>query len=192
LFLGIAGLTTFLALIPATISPRTLFTTAQTAPTEPSDTQAQRFKIRLTLSSSTDLKVREGDEIEKGEVLADRTRDRVRLDAQKRQIQLRIDRLKQPLSGTPTAKPIPNVSALPPTSFLDEAAKVAQAKVKIEAVEAAVTQQQRMLDLLEAIPNAKLPESTISHEQEVLKQKQQELDQAIAEPELTNGQLAQA
>jgi hypothetical protein len=112
MFLGIAGLTTLLALIPTTISPRTLFTTAQTVPAEPSDTQAQRFNIRLTLSSSTDLKVREGDEIAKGEVLADRTHDRVRLDAQKRQIQLRIDRLKQPLSGTPAAKPIPNVSSL--------------------------------------------------------------------------------
>ena len=145
LILGIAGLTTLTVLLPTQISPRTFFTTAQTAPAEPSDTQAQCFKIRLTLSSSTDLKVREGDEIEKGEVLADRTRDRVRLDAQKRQIQLRIDRLKQPLSGTPAAKPIPNVAAaLPPTSFLDEAAKVAQAKVRIEAVEAAQAIDERV------------------------------------------------
>jgi hypothetical protein len=59
MFLGIAGLTTFIALIPATISPRTIFTTAQTLPAESSsETQTQRFKIRLTLSSSTDLKVR--------------------------------------------------------------------------------------------------------------------------------------
>jgi hypothetical protein len=58
MFLRITGLSTAIALIPVTISPRTLFTTAQTAPAEPSDPQAQRFKIRLTLSSSTDLKVR--------------------------------------------------------------------------------------------------------------------------------------
>jgi len=86
MFFGIAGLTTFIALVPATIPPRTLFTKAQTLPAESLDSQSQRFKIRLTLSSSTDLKVREGDEVGKGEVLADRTRDRVRLDAQKRQI----------------------------------------------------------------------------------------------------------
>jgi len=110
--LGIAGLTTTIALLFGSISPRTFsFTTAQTSPAESLDSQSQRFKIRLTLSSSTDLKVREGDEVEKGEVLADRTRDRVRLDAQKRQIQLRIARLKQPLAGAPAVKPIPNVAA---------------------------------------------------------------------------------
>jgi hypothetical protein len=128
LLLGIAGLTTVLALLPSPFSPRTLFTTAQTAPEAP-EAQTERFKIRLTLSSSTDLKVREGDEIAKGEVLADRTRDRTRLDAQKRQIQLRIARLKQPIAGAPLAKPIPEVAGLPPTSFLDEAAKVSQAQV---------------------------------------------------------------
>jgi hypothetical protein len=128
MFFGIAGLTTFLALIPATISPRTFFTTAQTAPAElVPEAQTERFKIRLTLSSSTDLKVREGDEITKGEVLADRTRDRTRLDAQRRQIQLRIAQLKQPIAAPLSAKPIPEVAALPPTSFLDEAAKVSQA-----------------------------------------------------------------
>jgi hypothetical protein len=77
LLLGIAGLTTFFALLPSPLSPRTFFTTAQTAPAESApEAQTKRFKIRLTLSSSTDLKVREGDEITKGEVLADRTRDR--------------------------------------------------------------------------------------------------------------------
>jgi DNA repair exonuclease SbcCD ATPase subunit len=193
LLLGIAGLTTVLALLPSPLSPRTFFTTAQTAPADSvPEAQTDRFKIRLTLSSSTDLKVREGDEITKGEVLADRTRDRTRLDAQKRQIQLRIARLKQPIAAPPLAKPIPEVAGLPPTSFLDEAAKVSQAQVKIEAAEAAVTQQQRMLDLLEATPNAELPESTLPHEREVLKQKQQELAQAIAELELAKGQLSQA
>jgi hypothetical protein len=63
LILGIAGLTTFTVLLPATISPKTFFTTAQTAPAEPVPAQTERFKIRLTLSISTDLKVREGDEI---------------------------------------------------------------------------------------------------------------------------------
>jgi DNA repair exonuclease SbcCD ATPase subunit len=193
LILGIAGLTTFTVLLPATISPRTFFTTAQTAPAEPApEAQTERFKIRLTLSSSTDLKVREGDEVAKGDVLADRTRDRTRLDAQKRQLQLRIARLKQPIAGAPTAKPIPEVAGLPPTSFLDEAAKVSQASVKIAAFEAAVTQQQRMLDLLESTPNAELPESAIPHEREVLKQRRQELDQANSELELAKGQLSQA
>jgi chromosome segregation ATPase len=193
LILVIAGLTTLTVLLPASISPRTFFITAQTPPTEPfPDTQAQRFKIRLTLSNSTDLKVREGDEVAKGDILADRTRDRTRLDAQKQQLQLRIARLKQPIAAPPPAKPVPEVAGLPPTSFLDEAAKVDQAKVKIKAAEAAVTQQQRMLDLLESTPNAELPESTIPHERQVLKQLQQELDQANADRELAEGQLSQA
>jgi multidrug efflux pump subunit AcrA (membrane-fusion protein) len=79
LIFGIAGLTTLTVLLPTSISPRTFFTTAQTSPTEP-PTQTERFKIRLTLSASTDLKVREGDEVAKGQVLADRTRDRLTLN----------------------------------------------------------------------------------------------------------------
>jgi len=83
--LGIAGLTTTIALLSSSIYPRTFsFTNAQTPPADSPDSQSQRFKICLTLSSSTDLQVREGDEVEKGEVLADRTRVRVRLNAQKR------------------------------------------------------------------------------------------------------------
>jgi hypothetical protein len=60
LILGIAGLTTLTVLLPASISPRTFFTTAQTPPPETAPDQTERFKIRLTLSNATDLKVREG------------------------------------------------------------------------------------------------------------------------------------
>jgi hypothetical protein len=69
LLLGIAGLTIVLALLPSPLSPKTFSTTAQTAPAELAPAaQTERFKIRLTLSSSSDLKVREGDEITRGSV----------------------------------------------------------------------------------------------------------------------------
>jgi hypothetical protein len=51
-------------LIPASIFPRTFFTTAQTSPIEsPVETETERFKIRLPLSAAADLKVRKGNEV---------------------------------------------------------------------------------------------------------------------------------
>jgi multidrug efflux pump subunit AcrA (membrane-fusion protein) len=183
-----AGLTAAIALFPNI--PILIAQNSPTSPPEQSETQ--RFKIRLTLSGSTDLKVREGDTVKEGEILADRLRDRQRLMNQRKQLELRIRRLQEPVISPAAARQIPEVAGLPPTSFLDEAARVEQSKVKIETAERAVMQQQRMLDLLDGIPDAEMPEATMPHEEEVLQQKQQELDQVNAELTLAQGQLAQA
>jgi DNA repair exonuclease SbcCD ATPase subunit len=84
------------------------------------------------------------------------------------------------------------VAALPPASFLDEVAEVERQRVLVQRAESMVINQQRMLDLLQSMPNDQVPAATIPHEQEVLKQKQQELDQARAEMQVAEGKLAQA
>lgn len=153
---------------------------------------AQRLRLTLTLSAPEDLKVRQGDSVTQGQILSDRTRDRQRLDAQKQQLQIQIDRLKQPIPGPPPQQSIPQVAGLPVASFLDEVAAVEQAKLKVEAADRNVMQQQRMIDLLQSMPDAQLPESTIPHEEEVLAQLQQQADQARADQDLAEAKLQQA
>ena len=152
----------------------------------------QRLSLKLTLSSPEDLKVREGDQVKDGQILSDRLRERQRLEAQKRQLQIQMARLKAPIVGAPPARPIPEVASLPPASFLDEVAEVERQRVMVQRAESVVGNQQRMLDLLASMPAGQLPEATLPHEQEVLKQKQQELDQARAEMQLAEAKLAQA
>jgi hypothetical protein len=159
-------------------------------PTVPQN--SQRFKINLTLSTQSDLKVREGDRIKADQVLADRVRDRQRLETQKQQLQLQIDRLKQPVAGPPPTKPIPGVASLPAPSFLEEVAEVERQKLRIEQAERNQQQQQRKLDLLQAMPSHELPEATLPHETEVLAQRQREVAQANAELQVTESQLVKA
>jgi DNA repair exonuclease SbcCD ATPase subunit len=49
-----------------------------------------------------------------------------------------------------------------------------------------------MLDMLQAMPDANLPEATVPHEEEVLAQRQQAIAQANADLQLAEAQLAQA
>lgn len=152
----------------------------------------QRLTLKLTLSSPDDLLVQQGDRVKEGQPLSDRVRDRVRLEGQKRQLQLQIDRLNRPVSGPPPAQSVPEVAGLPPASFLDEVAAVERQKVTVAQAEMAVANQQRMLDMFASMPEENLPQATIPHETERLKQKQQELDAARAEFQLAEAKLAQA
>jgi hypothetical protein len=157
-----------------------------------SSTVAPRITITLTLSSPADLRVKEGDTVVAGQVLGDRTRERRRLEAQKSRLELQKQRLSIPIAPPDPVRMMPEVAGLPPASFLSEVAGVEQAKVQLEAAERRVQQQRRMLDLLESMPNGELPAATIPHEEEVLAQLQQQVDQANAALQYAQGKLAEA
>jgi biotin carboxyl carrier protein len=81
----VGGLLDVALLVPLLRVPSTASAVAQapTGPTVPAPSPTEttkRFKLRLTLSTPTDLKVREGDRIAAGQILADRAHDRQRLD----------------------------------------------------------------------------------------------------------------
>jgi hypothetical protein len=160
--------------------------------TETPQPSQQRFKLKLTLSAPEDLKVREGDGVMVGQILADRVRDRQRLEGQKRQLQLQIEKLQLPIVGAPPVRPIPEVAALPAPSFLEEVAAVEQMKLKAQATQRMKEAQQRKLDLLQSMPQNELPEAVIPHEQGLLEQRQREVDQANAEVDLSRARLAKA
>jgi chromosome segregation ATPase len=169
---------------------QSLPTPSATVPVSPEsvDTAPQRrFQIKLTLAALDDLKVKEGATVIPGQILADRVRDQTRLAFQQRELQQRIKRLKAQM-----ALPVPEVSGLPTASVLGEVADVERLKLKAKAVQQAKEQQQRKLDLIQSLPKNEVPEATVPHEQAVLEQKQREVDQALAEVELSRGKLAKA
>ncbi|MGA7934847.1 MAG: hypothetical protein WCA35_14980 [Kovacikia sp.] len=147
----------------------------------------RRFQIKLTLSAPEDLKVKDGDQLQAGQILADRVRDRSRLAFQQQQLQAQLNRLRLQLQ-----QPVPDVAGLPTASFLSEVAEVERLKIKATDAQRVKEQQQRKLDLLQTMPKTDLPEPTIPHEQGVLEQKQRLLDQALAEVETAKGKLAKA
>ncbi len=57
----------------------------------------RNIKISLTLSSRQDLKVKQGDKVVEGQVLSDRTSERSRLLARKKQLELSLEKLNLPL-----------------------------------------------------------------------------------------------
>ncbi|NJN57769.1 MAG: hypothetical protein HC879_09850 [Leptolyngbyaceae cyanobacterium SL_5_9] len=174
------------------VAPNTSPSPAATVLTGGDNGSSQRLNLRLTLSSPADLKVEEGDRIEAGEVLADRVRERQQIQTQLDKLRLQMAQLQQPIPGPPSIRPIPEVAGLPSASFLDEVANVERQRTLVTAAEAAVMNQQRMLDMLTGMDNSQIPQATIPHEEEVLKQKQQLLNQARADLQLAEAQLGQA
>lgn len=158
---------------------------ADTVPVDPAP--QRRFQIKLTLSAPEDLKVQEGDSVQTGQIIADRVRDRSRLEFHQGQLQGQITQLKARLN-----QPIPEVAGLPMPSFLSEVAEVERLKIKATDAQRVREQQQRKLDLLQSIPKADLPEATLPHEQVLLEQKQRLLNQALADVETAKGKLAKS
>jgi multidrug efflux pump subunit AcrA (membrane-fusion protein) len=91
----------------------------------------RRLNIDVAVASPEDLKVREGDRVEAGQVLADRDRERSRLLTQKQKAQATIDQIKAtPLVPPPEKLPVPPLRELPPTTFAEESAQVQTAELK--------------------------------------------------------------
>lgn len=156
-----------------------------TSPTP--NARSKRFTLRLTLTEKEDLKVKEGDVVVKDQVLADRTRDRQRLEAQKQQILIQLQRLGQAPIRPLEPKRIPDVAAFPAPSFLEEQATIDKLTIQVEKVTRERDLQQRYLDTVQALEN--IPPSTLAHETEKLKQKEGSLKEAIAELEVAKAKL---
>ena len=127
-----------IAIITTNIYPLSSWAT-DNLPTQTETTTPKRLNITVNVTEPDDLKVEQGEQIEKGEIIADRERERKRLTAQQKQLQLSLDRLKA-ASITPPAAPqkVPTAMALPPISYLEHEAAVAKTKSAIAFVESEV------------------------------------------------------
>lgn len=86
----------------------------------------RRHRIDLSVSSLDDVKVREGDKIAAGDLLSDRTEQRLALESQKEALNMAIEQARQPL---------PPLAPLPQPDFSREEIAIAEARANIEALD---------------------------------------------------------
>ncbi|WP_147073826.1 hypothetical protein [Microcystis aeruginosa] len=82
------------------------------------------------------MKVQEGSVVKKGQVIAARDREKQRLESQRSQLTLSLQKLQSftPLAPTPP-QPVPAVKALPPNSYLEHEAEGERAKAAISSMD---------------------------------------------------------
>ncbi|MBD2425440.1 hypothetical protein [Phormidium sp. FACHB-1136] len=146
----------------------------QLVTTPPVTTQPRVLTFTLTLSEPDDLKVRQGDAVAVGDVLADRTRERTALQTQLEQTQLSLQRIQaQQVLDPPEPLPVPPVAGLPPVFYGTEEAHIA-------AIEDRIDLQKRKIDLLSTMPPSDVPPAMREHEDRILEGLYRDLELAKA------------
>jgi hypothetical protein len=135
-------------------------------PVSPTAPQAGRrkFRMKLTLSEPRDLRIREGDKINAGQIIADRLKDRTRLEAQRAQIELSLKQLDAPIIEPVPLRPVPALAALPEPIYLPQWAEIDYQRLKLGESEEAKIAQLRKVEALKTI--AGLPPEIFDHEVE--------------------------
>ena len=165
---------------------------AQQSPTEeppapPDCSQTETTPLRLTITVSIadpeDLKVQQGDRLTSGQLIADRTRERGRLEAQHNQLSLALQRLQTSTISAPLP-PAAAPSILEPT-YLEEEAAIARAQATVDQAEAAIAAKQQELTYLAELEN--LDPLVLEHEQANLAELQQAHTAAVRDYQLALG-----
>ena len=84
-----------------------------------------RHTITLVLSQLSDLKVEEGQRVNVGDIISDRTTERTKLEAKKQRLQQQIDRASLPLREL---KPVPE------PKFQTELVNLKKAKFELDSI----------------------------------------------------------
>ena len=140
-------------------------------PQQTNENTPRRLTITVAITDPEDLNVKEGDRVEAGQLIADRTRERERLETQHQQLSLTQQKL-QSATITPPQQPapVPAVAVLPNPSYLEEEAAIERAKVTVEQAEAAIAAKQQEIAYLSDQPNLDL--LVMEHETAKLQQLQ--------------------
>ena len=132
-----------------------------------------RLKISVSVDGPEDLKVAQGDEIAEGQIIADRTRERGRLETQKKQLILSLAKLQ----SSPITKPLPplkppQVKDLPPVSYLEEEAAISLSQSSIASMGEKITDHEQTSPYVirkkqQEVEAAKIPVSSVEREIEL-------------------------
>ena len=153
--------------------------------------QPRRLSINIAIDSPEDIKVNEGDEIKKGQVIA--TRDR-----KKRELANNLFRLKSSLEKIKTLQPlppnppleIPPLTVLPPISYLEYEADIEKKKIEIDFINEEIKIKNEEIKYLSELPE--LDEKVINHEKAKLEKLKQKLTIATKEYQLAKGKYESA
>ncbi|CCQ68847.1 hypothetical protein CWATWH0402_2284 [Crocosphaera watsonii WH 0402] len=125
--------------------------TRTTQTTEESQ-EPRQLTITVRIAEPEDLKVNQGSNIKTGQIIASRDREKQRLEAQKKQLNLSLQKLQsyQPLPPTPPSL-LPAIKALPPNSYLEQEAMVEKTKASIASIESQIELKEREIEYLKAV-----------------------------------------
>ncbi|MEG4121680.1 hypothetical protein QUA43_29940 [Microcoleus sp. N9_B4] len=141
--------------------------------------QPRTLKFSIQLSSPEDLKVKQGDKVQAGQLLADRTKERQKLELQREQLQISLNKIQsQKVINPPAPAEIPGLLALPEADYSVELAQIEKAKLKLQQIDAKLRQEQAAAIIPPDILQAKLEEA---REAEKEAQRQLELQTKKAE-----------
>jgi hypothetical protein len=136
------------------------------------DNEPKELRMSLSLSSLQELKVKQGEAIAVGQVVADRTEERLRLVAQRQELVLSLNKIQQTtVPGPLEPRPMPEVKDLPPISYDEEEAAISAAGVNVRQAERELAREQ---DKLREPPIAEA--STVRRVEASVKEKQRLLD----------------
>ena len=157
---------------PSFVTP----TSPKEQPTQPNEAP-RRLTINVSVTDPADLKVTEGDRIAVGQLIADRSRERQRLEAQTQQLTLTLQRLEHS-SITPPLPPATPPPLASPT-YLEQTAAIAKAKADVDQAEASIEAKHQELAYLSELQN--LDPLVFEHEQANLAELQLEHTAAVRE-----------
>lgn len=132
---------------PAESVPRKTITLGDEKPT--GENLPESIKIRVVISRREDLRVKVGQKLKSGDVIADRNKERDAIEAQKRQAELSLERLKNLmlLKTEELNKPI-----MPGASFAEYEANILRASVSVEAAKRNIKLQESRIEEIEKLP----------------------------------------
>jgi hypothetical protein len=147
------------------------------------------IKISVTISRREDLRVSVGDKLSAGDVIADRTRERNALLAQKSQAEKSLERLYalQKLKNDNLQKPI-----LPDASFAEHEAAIRRAQILVDAAKRNIGLQEIRLKQIENLPFPADLSKVREHEKAKLELLKNELLQTESSLALEKGKLITA
>ncbi len=159
--------------------------------TDNTTTSPRRLTVTVRVQEPEDLKVQEEDTIKAGQVIADRERGRSRLNSQKQQLELSLQRLKTSTITPPTLpRQVPVVKALPPVSFAEHEAAIEKAKAAIASVESEIETKNQEIAYLSELPS--LDPIILEHEQAKLEELKREHTAVVRDYQLAVGKLQSA
>ena len=171
IFLSCAGTLIAIALMPVNSPERVTAQQEQSSEQPTVNSTRKRHTVTVTVSSPEDIKVAEGDRITEGEIIADRTREREKLEGQRDQLNLAIAKATQ---TTPTLTPPPEPSYAVEQAAIEEAREMIAYYSQLPEPEYRFKQEDLIMSL---------DRETVAQRQRLAQKRieaQQELNSAIA------------
>ncbi|MEM9483410.1 MAG: hypothetical protein AAGA83_06930 [Cyanobacteria bacterium P01_F01_bin.116] len=157
--------------------------------TPPATNEApRRLTINVAVADVEDLKVAEGDRVIVGQLIADQSRQRQRLEAQAQQLDLTLHRLQVATISAPLPPKRPPI-ILDPT-YLEETAAIDQAKATIDQAEAAIAAKRQEIDYLSDLDG--IEPIVLEHETAKLAELQRHHTTAVRGYQLATGKRSTA